>query len=81
MLYNLFVKHPADVGETYARHFATALEFGCTMIAAGFACVVHALVPRFFEHTASNTVTALHARMTLRRQTHPAPRAEIDYAI
>ena len=38
MLYNLFFKHPSDVGETYARHFATALEFGCTMIAAGFAC-------------------------------------------
>ncbi len=81
MLYNIFFKHPNDVGETYTRHFATALEFGCTMIAAGIACVVHAIVPSVFEHTASNTVTALHARMMLRRQAHPAPRAEIDYAI
>lgn len=79
MLYDWFLRHPMSVGQTYAQHFATALEFGVTMIAAGLACIVHAFVPALFERTASDTVGALHTRMTLRRQRHAAP--EIDYAI
>jgi hypothetical protein len=81
MFDNLFLRHPRDVGETFFEHFATAFEFGATMVVAGLACVIHAFVPRFFEHTASKTVTALHARMVARRQAHPAARPEIDYAI
>lgn len=81
MLYNLFFKHPHDVGQTYLQHCATALEFGGTMIVAGAACLLHAFVPRVFERTASKAVNTLHARMLLRRQMQAAPRAEIDYAI
>lgn len=81
MLYKLFFKHPHDVGQTYLQHCATALEFGGTMIAAGAACLIHAFLPRVFERTASDAVNALHARMSLRRNVHNAPRAEIDYAI
>jgi hypothetical protein len=81
MFTDLFLKHPRAVGETFFEHFVTAFEFGATMIVAGAACVVHAFVPRLFEHTASRTVTTLHARMVARRQAHPAARPEIDYAI
>jgi hypothetical protein len=81
MFNNLFLKHPRAVGESFFEHFATAFEFGVTMIVAGLACVIHAFVPRLFEHTASNTVNTLHARMVARRQAHPAARPEIDYAI
>lgn len=81
MLYDFFFKHPHDVGQTYLQHFATAIEFGSTMIAAGAACVIHAFLPRVFERTASDAVNTLHARMVLRRTIQAAPRTEIDYAI
>lgn len=81
MFYDLFLKHPQAVGESYPHHFATALEFGLRLIVAGGACVVHACVPRLFEHTASNEVKSLHARMLARRQAQAAPHPEIDYAI
>lgn len=81
MFHDLFLKHPQTVGESYTHHFATAWEFGLRLIAAGCACVIHACVPRFFEHTASNAVKSLHARMMARRQAQVAPHPEIDYAI
>jgi len=59
-------RHPRTVGETYAQHLATALCFGGTMIAAGCACVIHALLPFLFESTASRCVERLHQRMSAR---------------
>jgi hypothetical protein len=81
MLYDLFCKHPHAVGETYLQHASAALAFGATMIAAGIACVVHAIMPRFFERTASEAVFRLYSQMTARRSVMTAPRGEIDYAI
>jgi hypothetical protein len=81
MLYNLFCKHPHAVGETYLQHAAAALAFGATMIAAGIACVVHAMIPRLFERTASEAVFRLYSKMTARRPVQASPRGEIDYAI
>jgi hypothetical protein len=58
-----FTEHPASVGETYGEHFATALYFGGRLMAAGLACVVHAVLPFLFTRTASRTIADLHARM------------------
>jgi hypothetical protein len=41
----LFLEHPRSVGETYSEHLRAATTFGVAMIAAGFACILHALVP------------------------------------
>ena len=81
MIYALFCKHPHLVGETYLQHASAALVFGATMIVAGVACVVHALIPRFFERTASEVVAKLYRQMTARRPVQPASGGEIDYAI
>jgi hypothetical protein len=80
MIYALFFKHPHTVGETYLQHASAALAFGLTMIVAGAACVVHALVPRLFERTASEAVFRLYSQMTARRSP-TSPRGVIDYAI
>ena len=77
-MYELFLKHPHSIGETYLQHMSAALSFGITMIVAGIACIVHAIVPALFERTASQAVALLYARMTNRRRLAVV---EIDYAI
>jgi Family of unknown function (DUF6356) len=54
-----FVDHPHSVGETYREHFAVATGFGVRLIAAGLACLVHALVPGWFTRTGSRAVRVL----------------------
>ena len=58
-----FVDHPRSVGETYGEHFAVALGFGLRLIAAGIACVMHALVPCWFTRSGSQAVRTLAREM------------------
>lgn len=68
MLRELFIDHPKSVDETYGEHLLVALSFGTTMIVAGLACVVHALVPGLFIRTGSETIARLHDRMVTNRR-------------
>lgn len=61
-----FTRHPATIGESYVQHLAQAGTFGVTMIAAGTACLVHAIFPFLFEKTASQCVQRLHTQMAAR---------------
>ena len=74
-----FTDHPASVGETYGEHFVVASGFGWRLIAAGAACLVHAIFPFLFERTGSRMVTALHERMVTSRR-RAAPAAGFDRA-
>ena len=67
MIERLFLRHPRSIGESYGEHFTTAGGFGLQLISGGVACLVHALVPAWFEHSASNTVHRLHDFMMARR--------------
>jgi len=67
MLDRLFWAHPRSVGESYFQHLHCALSFAGLLMAAAFACFVHALIPACFEHTASRAVNNLHDRMVLHR--------------
>jgi hypothetical protein len=64
---SFLTRHPASVGETYGQHFASASGFGLRLIAAGCACLVHALLPFLLQRTASRIVAALHTRMVTAR--------------
>jgi hypothetical protein len=63
----LFIEHPRSVGRTYLQHLREALTFGILMVAAGAACVLHALVPALFPRTGSCAVSWLYERMVLSR--------------
>jgi hypothetical protein len=52
-------RHLAAAGETYAGHFRFAATVGTMTMAAGLACVIHAVVPALCERTASRTVGLL----------------------
>lgn len=68
MIQRFFNQHPNSVDESYGEHLAVAGGFGITLIVAGLACLVHALVPALFEQTGSATVERLYDRMLVNRR-------------
>jgi hypothetical protein len=66
MAKNPFTSHPTEVGESYGRHLVHAGGSGLRLIGAGLACLVHAVLPFLFEHTASNTVRSMYRGITKR---------------
>ena len=74
-LRHLFTAHPDAVGESYVEHMRVALSFAAPLAVAAGAALVHAFLPFLCETTASRTVKALYARITVRRpQPAPPPR-------
>ena len=69
MFERLFLSHPRAVGESYLAHARTAAGIGGTMIVAGAACLVHAIVPALCTTTGSTAIKRLYARL---RQRQPA---------
>ena len=66
ILSRLFFDHPASVNESYFGHMRFALGFAFWLIVAGFAALIHALVPALCETTASRILSRLTARMSAR---------------
>jgi hypothetical protein len=52
-IHEWFLKHPQSGGETYTRHLFFTLTQGTYIVITGLALIVHGLVPKFFEKTAS----------------------------
>ena len=75
-----FQRHPRSVGETYFEHMGVATSFGVLMVVGGMACLVHAIIPAWFEHTASRVIATLYTRMVSKRRRRPDT-MELDYAI
>ena len=67
LLRRLFTEHPASVGETYGEHLRAAAGFAFTLLRAGCACLLHALLPFLCVHTGSRAVERLHDRMVVNR--------------
>ena len=65
---NPIIRHLENVSESYGEHFAVASRFGLRMIAAGLACLVHAVMPFLFQRTASKAIRDLHGEMTERER-------------
>jgi hypothetical protein len=59
--------HFREAGETYLGHLRFASTIGLLAIAAGLACLIHALVPALCTRTASRTVGQL-ARLFEQRE-------------
>ena len=66
MLRDLFINHPEAVGESYWGHQRQALKCTGLLLLAALACLVHALVPGWYQTTASRTVARLNDRMRAR---------------
>jgi hypothetical protein len=77
----LFVEHPRSLGMSWARHGVGAVVIGATLVGAGAACLVHALVPGWFTQTAGKTVSRMHDHMVRRRADAANPENWPDYEI
>ena len=69
MLGRLFIDHPKSLGMSWLGHGLGAIKIGGEMIAAGVACLVHAIIPGLFTQTAGKTVERLYCHMAKRRAT------------
>ena len=66
-----------SVEESYGAHQRFAFGVGWTMVRAGFACILHGLVPALFPTTGSDAIRRLHGVIAEReRLAELAPRRE-----
>jgi hypothetical protein len=77
----LFVDHPRSLGMSWSKHGAGAVAIGVTLVGAGLACLVHALVPGWFSQTAGKTVTGMYDHMMRRKAGASDPENWPDYEI
>ncbi|MEC9121498.1 MAG: DUF6356 family protein [Pseudomonadota bacterium] len=47
-----------------------ASYFGARMLVAGFACLVHAVLPCLFKTTGRTAISELHTKMVVHRAKH-----------
>ena len=81
IIHRLFVEHPRSLGMSWAKHGAGAVVIGATLVGAGAACLVHALVPGWFTQTAGKTITGMHEHMMRRKAGAANPEDWPDYEI
>jgi len=77
----LFVAHPRSLGMSWMGHGIGAFAIGATLVGAGLACLVHALVPGLFTQTAGKTVTRMYDLMMRRKAGATNPEDWPDYEI
>ena len=61
-------QHLNDAGEGYFEHLAFAATIGLMALAAGLACLIHAVIPGFCTRTASRTIGLLNQLLADRRR-------------
>lgn len=60
-------QHLESVNETYFQHLQHATGFGLCLITAGFACLLHGLIPSMCTTTGSKAICKLHDKMVVNR--------------
>ena len=77
----LFSDHPRSLGMNWASHGIGAAKISAELIAAGVACMIHAIVPGWFTQTAGRTVERMHDHMIKRKAGAANPSDWPDYEI
>ena len=70
-LRKLLTHHPHSIGETYFEHFRFACFSGLRLVFAGFACMIHSVLPFLFINTASQTIQEITEEITVRKNKTP----------
>lgn len=78
---SLFTEHPRSLGMSWAGHAVGAVKIGAQLIAAGTACMIHAIVPGWFTETAGRTITGMYDHMMSRRGGATDPNDWPEYEI
>lgn len=81
VFHKLFIAHPRSLGMNWAEHGIGAFAIGATLVGAGAACLVHALVPGWFTQTAGKTVARIYDHIQQRKASSSDPENWPDYEI
>ena len=81
LAHRLFLDHPRSLGMSWAQHGMGAVAIGATLVGAGAACLVHAVVPGWFSQTAGRTVARIYDNIQSRKAGAPDPENWPDYEI
>ena len=81
MIEKMFTEHPRSLGMSWGSHAAGAAGIAARLIGAGFACMIHAIVPAWFTETAGRTVTTMYEHMASRKAGAANPNSWPDYEI
>ena len=65
---NIFTKHPNAIGETYLQHLVKGVSFSIKLLVVSFKVFIHAILPCFFENSASDKVSELNDILQKRRK-------------
>lgn len=66
LLNRWFTAHPAEVGESYMRHWMAAMGFAGYLLVTALAALVHAMIPGLCVKTASQRIARLNDRLQQR---------------
>jgi hypothetical protein len=81
MMHRLFIDHPRSLEMSWSEHGIGAVVIGATLVGAGAACIVHALVPGWFTQTAGKTVARIYDHIQNRKANSADPESWPDYEI
>jgi len=70
--------HLAAAGETYREHFRFARTVGLLSLAAGIACLIHAIIPALCTTTASRTIGRINQLLAERQRIDEVKAATSD---
>ena len=59
-------QHLKAVNESYTEHFFIATKIGLIMIVYGLMAILHAIIPAYFQTSASNKIKELNLIVTKR---------------
>ena len=59
-------QHLKAVNESYTKHFLIATKIGLIMIVYGLMAILHAIIPAYFQTSASNKIKELNLIVTKR---------------
>ena len=59
-------QHLKTVNESYTEHFLIAAKIGLIMIVYGIMAILHAIIPAYFQTSASNKIKELNLIVTKR---------------
>ena len=59
-------QHLKTVNESYTEHFLIAAKIGLIMIVYGLMAILHAIIPAYFQTSASNKIKELNLIVTKR---------------
>ena len=60
IVFKFFIEHPSSFNMTYFQHFHRALSIASKTGIATVVLIIHAIIPKFFQHTGSSIIKKLY---------------------